>query len=200
MRILKWIPNILTLTRIILTINFLVLLHDLHLYVNNTVYFTLAVIVFVLICLTDFMDGKIARKINTVSTIGGLLDVTADLIFILSSTFMVSLHDFIPMWYMVLVLVKFIEFVVTSYIIRNNQSNVNSLFIFDYFGRVAAVNFFLIPGIALFAYIGLKVIIISIFLYITLVLVLISSLNRCIKCYKLLKIKKQKLMESKIVS
>lgn len=194
MRILKWIPNILTLTRIILTISFLLLLHDLHLYVNNTVYFTLAVIVFVLICLTDFIDGKIARKINTVTTIGGLLDVAEDLIFILSSTFMLSLHNFIPMWYMVLVLVKFLEFVITSYIINNNQSNVKSLFIFDFFGRVAAVNFFLMPGMALFIYIGLKVIIINIFLYITLVLVLISSFNRCTICYKLLKIKNKNLM------
>lgn len=189
MKMLKWIPNMLTSLRMVLTFIYLLLLYDLHLYRNNRLYFTLTIIVFVLICVTDFMDGKIARKIKAVSLLGSFLDVAADFIFIVSSLIVLIIHNVISVWCIVMVLAKFTEFLVTSYIIRNYYNISNKFFIFDYFGRIAAVNFFLIPGMSLFVYIGLNVIYINIFIYITLILVLISSLARCINCYKVLKLK-----------
>ena len=191
MRMLKCIPNILTSARMVLSLIYLSLLYKLHLYSNNRLYFALAGILFVLICATDFIDGKIARKLKVVSPLGGLLDVAADFIFIVSSLIMLNMQSMIPIWFIFMVIAKFTEFIVTSYIIRKHQNNSNVLFIFDYFGRVAAVNFFLIPGMVLLVYVGLNIIFINIFLYITLILVLISSSARCIHFFKLLNVTKE---------
>nr|WP_307902760.1 CDP-alcohol phosphatidyltransferase family protein [Clostridium botulinum] len=70
MKIPRCIPNILTGLRIILTFIYLLLLDNLNLYSNNELYFTCGIIVFFLICVTDFIDGKIARKIKAESLLG----------------------------------------------------------------------------------------------------------------------------------
>lgn len=189
MKKLKLIPNILTSLRMVLTFIYLLLLYDLHLNRHNRLYFTLTIIIFVLICLSDFLDGKIARRVKAVSLLGGFLDVAADFGFIVFSLIVLIIHNMIPIWFIVMVLAKFTEFLVTSYIIRNFHGSSNTFFIFDYFGRIAAVSFFLIPGIVSFVYIGLNIMYINIFIYITLILVLISSSERCINCYKILRLK-----------
>lgn len=189
MKALKKIPNILTLLRMVLTLIYLLLLHDLYLYSNDRLYFILAAIVFILICATDFIDGKIARRLKVSSSLGAALDVTADFIFIISSNIMLIIQNILPLWFMMIVFAKFIEFIITSYIIKKYNNFSRSLFIFDYFGRIAAANFFLIPGITLFVYIGLNIMYINIIIYITLILTFTSSLARCMNCHKALIIK-----------
>jgi len=188
MKILKYIPNTLTSVRIALTLVYLHLLFLLN--SSNKIYFTAAFVVFLLICLTDIFDGKIARKVKAASSFGALLDVAADFVFIISSLTMLCVYNMIPMWFIAAVLGKFIEFITTSYIIKKHQSNTDSLFIFDYFGRIAAINFFLTPGIVIFMNIGLNVMYINIFIYVTLILVIISSSARVANCYKVLKLKR----------
>lgn len=71
--ILKNIPNILTLIRIILT-PFIIYLS----VINN---FKLCIVLIVISSLTDLFDGMIARKFNLVSSIGAKLDAIADKLF-----------------------------------------------------------------------------------------------------------------------
>ena len=66
----KTIPNLLSLIRIILVPVFLVL------FLKEK--FVAAVIVLVVSGITDFADGKIARKFNQISNLGKLLDPLAD--------------------------------------------------------------------------------------------------------------------------
>lgn len=186
MKIPRCIPNVLTGLRIILTFIYLLLLDNLNLYSNNELYFTCGIIVFFLICVTDFIDGKIARKIKAESLLGSFLDVTADFIFIISSLALLNLNNRIPIWFTVLTLIKFIEFFVTSYIIKKYHNISNNFFPFDYFGRAAAISFFLIPGIVLLTYIGLDILYINTLIFITLILVIISFLVRCTKVIKYL--------------
>jgi len=199
MKIVKLIPNILTSARIVLSLIYLLLLNNLYLYSNNRLYLILAAIVFVLIGATDFVDGKIARKLKITSPLGALLDVAADFIFIVFSLIMLNMQSMIPIWFIIMIIAKFTEFIITSHIIRNHQNDSKTLFIFDYFGRVAAVNFFLIPGMVLLVYVGLNILYINIFLYITLSLVLISSSARCIHCLKLIKGTKERKFNVSIV-
>ena len=64
------IPNLLSLIRILLVPLFLVV------YLRG--YKTYALVILVLSGLTDFFDGKIARKFNQISEMGKLLDPVAD--------------------------------------------------------------------------------------------------------------------------
>lgn len=186
MKIPRCIPNVLTGLRIVLTFIYLLFLDNLNLYSNNRLYFASAGIVFFLICVTDFIDGKIARKIKAEYLLGSFLDVTADFIFIISSLALLNLNNRIPIWVTVIILIKFIEFLVTSYIIKKYYNVSNNFFQFDYFGRAAAISFFLIPGMVLLTYIGLDIIYINILIFITLILVIISFSVRCTKVIKCL--------------
>jgi len=93
MRTPRCIPNVLTGLRMVLTFIYLLFLENLNLYSNNKLYFASAGIVFFLICVTDFIDGKIARKIKAESLLGSFLDVTADFIFIISSLALLNLNN-----------------------------------------------------------------------------------------------------------
>lgn len=67
------IPNILTLSRLVLTPIIIVL--------GLTKNYTIALILVVIASITDMFDGKLARKWNTVTTTGAKLDAICDKIF-----------------------------------------------------------------------------------------------------------------------
>lgn len=67
------IPNILTLSRIILTPIIIIL--------GITKNYKLAIILIAIAAITDFFDGKLARKWNSVTEFGAKLDAIADKIF-----------------------------------------------------------------------------------------------------------------------
>ena len=177
---MKYIPNILTVSRIALALIYIMLLENLHIRYSMNIFVT-ALFVFSMICLTDIIDGKIARRFSAVSITGSLLDVMADFIFILLSCLILMRHNIIPLWFILIIVFKLVEFVTTSCFYRKNRKVKNNFFVFDYVGRIAAVNFFIIPGIALMCYIGFDILVLNIVLYITFVLVIISTLSRVAK-------------------
>jgi CDP-diacylglycerol--glycerol-3-phosphate 3-phosphatidyltransferase len=84
---LKWIPNILTLGRLILTIVFLVMiLLAPPYYADGEVPFPgfldIAFIIFVIAGLTDMVDGLAARSLNVASKFGRMMDPLADKILV----------------------------------------------------------------------------------------------------------------------
>lgn len=68
------IPNMLSIFRIILIPVYI------YIYVNATegYHYAIAAGILAISCLTDMIDGKIARKFNMISTVGKLLDPVAD--------------------------------------------------------------------------------------------------------------------------
>ena len=68
------IPNILSLFRLLLIPLYIYL----YLTAQSTSEYVIAALVLALSCLTDMVDGKIARKYNMISTLGMLLDPVAD--------------------------------------------------------------------------------------------------------------------------
>lgn len=189
MEIQKSIPNVLTSLRMTLTFVYLFLMNDLCLHRHDRACFVFATTIFALICATDFMDGRIARKLNATSSFGALLDVAADFVFIISSLIVLIFHNVIPAWVLVMILVKFTEFLVTSHIVRNYGGGSNTFFMFDCIGRIAAVNYYLAPAIASFACMGLDMMYVNMFIYATLMLALMSSSARCMQCYEILRMK-----------
>jgi len=75
---LRFIPNILTFGRLVLTIVFLVMiLYSPHV-ANKTVFLDIAFVLFVVAGLTDIVDGIAARRFNVTSKFGRMVDPLAD--------------------------------------------------------------------------------------------------------------------------
>ena len=78
----KKIPNILTVSRILLSPFFIFFMIQ-----NEKFFYILSFLLILLISLTDFFDGYYARKHNLVTDLGKYLDPLADKIFVLTVFF-----------------------------------------------------------------------------------------------------------------
>lgn len=75
---LRFIPNILTFGRLVLTIVFLVMiLYSPHV-AKKTMFLDVAFVLFVVAGLTDMVDGIAARRLNVTSKLGRMVDPLAD--------------------------------------------------------------------------------------------------------------------------
>ena len=79
---IRFIPNILTFTRLVLTIVFLVMILYSPGVENKSMFLTVAFVLFVIAGLTDIIDGKIARMYNVTSKFGRIIDPLADKILV----------------------------------------------------------------------------------------------------------------------
>ena len=75
-------------------------------------YMWLALAVFILASLTDYVDGQIARKYNQVSDFGKFLDPLADKLLVIAAMVMFCEWGVIPAWALMIVLTR--EFAVTG--------------------------------------------------------------------------------------
>jgi cardiolipin synthase len=60
-----------------------------------------AFLVLALSGLTDYLDGKIARRFNLVSRVGQLLDPLADRLYVLTTLVALTIRDIIPLWLLI---------------------------------------------------------------------------------------------------
>lgn len=95
------LPNVLTLFRIVLTFVFIFLFTK-----NGLEARVLALIVFTLASLTDFLDGYIARKYNLITPFGKLMDPIADKFLTLSAFFMFMQLQLIAVWMFVAIFLR----------------------------------------------------------------------------------------------
>ncbi len=82
------LPNVLTLSRIVLIPVVMVAF-----YVNTTLSKWIAVIAFISACLTDFLDGYIARLMKQTTKFGQFLDPIADKLLIASTLLLLAGFD-----------------------------------------------------------------------------------------------------------
>ena len=68
------VPNILSLFRLLLIPVYIVI----YLNARSTADYVLSGMILAVSCLTDMIDGKIARKFNMITTVGKILDPLAD--------------------------------------------------------------------------------------------------------------------------
>lgn len=85
---LSTLPNVLTLSRIVLIPVVMVAF-----YVDTTLSKWIAVIAFISACLTDFLDGYIARLMKQTSRFGQFLDPIADKLLIASTLLLLAGFD-----------------------------------------------------------------------------------------------------------
>jgi len=100
---MKYVPNALTITRIVVTPVLLVLLFS-----NSLAGYAWALGLFVYASLSDHFDGKIARRYDVESTFGKYLDPLADKVLVLG-TFIVLifvLPELVPIWAVALIALR----------------------------------------------------------------------------------------------
>lgn len=135
---MKRLPNLITLLRVVLTC-------FLNIYIlHNPGKISAPIVLYFLIFLSDFMDGKIARIFEYTSSFGAVFDVVVDLFYIVASYCTLVYLNIAPFWFLMVILIKFMEFVITSFLLKR-RSRVNSMFIFDFIGRLTSVLFYITP-------------------------------------------------------
>ena len=95
------VPNLLTVLRILLTPIFLLLIFSENWYCKH-----LALLVFTVASLTDFYDGRIARRYGTVTGLGRFLDPLADKILVSSALISFVVLGMVEMWLVGVMLIR----------------------------------------------------------------------------------------------
>lgn len=103
------LPNILTYIRIALVPIFVTLFYTVNIYI--------ALAVFVLACITDVIDGFIARKFNMITNLGKVLDPFADKLLKLSTLICFVTINVIPLWFLIVMLILDLFLIVSGVII-----------------------------------------------------------------------------------
>ncbi len=108
---MKWLPNFLTVLRIILVFPIMLLLVSAH----EAITYQFVFFLFLTAALTDLLDGWLARHLECVSNMGAFLDPLADKI--MSNVLLVFLScrypEIIPLWMVLLLLAR--EFAVQGF-------------------------------------------------------------------------------------
>lgn len=103
------LPNKLTIFRVILIPFFVVLLlFDITAYDK-----WIALAIFIVASLTDFLDGHIARKYNLVTNFGKFMDPLADKLLVCSALVCLVAVDRIPAWMVIVIIAR--EFIISGF-------------------------------------------------------------------------------------
>ena len=101
------LPNILTCLRVVLIPVFMVLA-----YQNNMPCDIAALVVYVVACLTDYVDGNLARKNNQVTNFGKFMDPVADKLLVMAALLLFVEDGTISAWMVAIILGR--EFIVSA--------------------------------------------------------------------------------------
>jgi cardiolipin synthase len=136
------IPNLLTLTRILL----------LPFFAGALIYkqYHYALILFITAAVTDLLDGLLARMMKQITDLGKILDPVADKFFIVTAFVLMSNTGMIPKWLTIIVISKDL-IVVTGCVILyfiTNRLEIEPIML----GKVASAVQFFVIGLVLIPY------------------------------------------------
>ncbi|PKL66998.1 MAG: CDP-alcohol phosphatidyltransferase family protein [Methanobacteriales archaeon HGW-Methanobacteriales-1] len=105
-RLKNAIPSLVSIIRIILAPLFLIAFLE-----NNLI---LSICIYTIAVATDAIDGYLARILDSVTPLGAYLDITADLILILTGFVAFTIKGIYPYWILILIIIMFLQFIITS--------------------------------------------------------------------------------------
>lgn len=150
------VPNILTMARIFCT-PIIVLMFLLP--ISNGIGIYVALGIYVLGCLTDMLDGKIARKYNLITDFGKFMDQIADKFITTTSMILVlfagATAGWIAEWLAVLMLLVVVLRDILISGIRMVAANKNYVIPADIFGKVKSL-FLDVSNVVLILYVALR--------------------------------------------
>lgn len=98
--------------------------------------------VFVFAASTDFIDGQIARRTNTISDFGKLVDPLADRLLVISVLIALMLRSFMPIWMGVLIVGRDVLMLLGAPIIGINDKEVREKLAVHWTGKAATAFLF----------------------------------------------------------
>lgn len=101
------LPNQLTVLRLILTFVFVAILSGEIPHGRS-----IALVVFIVAAVTDFLDGYLARKHHLITNFGKLMDPLADKVLMCAGFVLLVAHELMPAWVVIVILAR--EFLVTG--------------------------------------------------------------------------------------
>jgi CDP-diacylglycerol--glycerol-3-phosphate 3-phosphatidyltransferase len=178
----KNIPNVLSLFRIFLVLPFLLIIHDIFVY--NCVKNWILLLVFFTIVMSDVADGYLARKLKCTSNTGAKLDIISDTLYTILSLAVFAYFNITPIWFIFIMMLKLLEFIITSKIIKNKHKSESILF-FDKIGKISISIVMLLPGIFAFRCIIIDYkMVMNIIIYIITMMLILSFINRIVNTIK----------------
>jgi cardiolipin synthase len=148
-----------------------------------------ALITFFVASLTDLLDGLIARTTGQKTTLGAWLDPMADKLLLVTMFVMLTLPDIgsanrLPLWFTVLVISRDVAIVLTVAVV--NLAVGRRTFRPSIFGKLATATFVLTGVITLyFNYLGHTSTVVTVFIYASLAITLISAAHYLVQVLKL---------------
>ena len=141
------IPNLLTFSRLILIPSIIIII-----YFDRPYSGWLSCLVFIAAAITDYLDGKLARKWNSTSKIGALLDPIADKILLCSTLLAIVLitNDYFIGLMGVMILVR--EFWVSGLREYTAQNHVQSASDVSFLAKIKTTLQFIAIGSYLFSF------------------------------------------------
>lgn len=127
---LKHVPNILTIIRFFL-VPFIVVFALQDNYIMAAIFLVLSGI-------TDVADGYIARKFNFITDFGKLMDPLADKCTQVATLVVLVAQDIIPLWILIIVLIKEFLLVVGASFLYGKDLVVSS----KWYGKISTVLFY----------------------------------------------------------
>lgn len=173
------LPNKITIFRVFLIPVFLVLLMVPG--IPGGTY--MAAVVFVIACLTDALDGYIARKYNLVSNFGKFMDPLADKLLVCSALICFVELNLVPAWIIIVIISR--EFIISGFrLIASDNGVVIAASCWGKFKTTAQM----IMCILLIVHLDNSVFhaLEQIFIYISLILTVVSLIDYLVKNRKVL--------------
>ena len=109
------LPNKLTLLRICLIPVFVIVMLS---QMNN--FFLISCIIFILASITDFLDGRIARKHNLVTDFGKFMDPLADKLLVLSALICMIEYNLVAGWMVIIIVARELTVIILRAIAADN--------------------------------------------------------------------------------
>ena len=175
------LPNKLTLFRVILIPFFVFFL--LAPYFEGYGNY-IAVAIFIVASITDFLDGKIARKYNLVTNFGKFMDPLADKLLVCSALICLIQLKSIPAWVVIIIIAR--EFIISGFRLIASDNGV--VIAASYWGKFKTA-FQMLAVIVLILNIPNKVFVIlgTVLIYVSLALTVISLIDYIAKNKDVLK-------------
>lgn len=168
------LPNRLTILRTLMIPVFLFfLLTD---YAGNCSKW-IAVIVFILASLTDFLDGHIARKYNLVTNFGKFMDPLADKLLVCSAMICMTEMEKLPAWIVIVIIAR--EFIISGF--RLVASDNGIVIAASYWGKFKTVFQMAMIIVLIADFGGVFDIIAQVLIWIALALTIISLIDYVVK-------------------